>query len=157
MWFYQALEGLEVDDESYAVNHRCVEGICTLSNDFFPNFQASESGNNNVTGHDGIFLVEPERVNDYLKAFEPEQLRDSVKTKVSPDFEDLNFGVSKGLSFERTLIYPTKPIITWLNDNGSQLKPTSRSKFYVALTRAKQSAAIVCPYSEDLSQKYQYY
>jgi DNA helicase II / ATP-dependent DNA helicase PcrA len=60
----------------------------------------------------------------------------------------MNFGESKGLSFDRVLIYPTKPIFYWLNNNNSDLAPTSRSKFYVALTRARFSVGIVYDYND---------
>ena len=45
----------------------------------------------------------------------------------------INFGDAKGLTFERVLIYPTKPILAWLKD----------CKLYVAITRAMHSAAFV--------------
>ena len=56
----------------------------------------------------------------------------------------MNFGQSKGLEFKRVLIYPTKPFIEWIKDSNSELAPTSRSKFYVAITRARHSVGIVC-------------
>jgi DNA helicase-2/ATP-dependent DNA helicase PcrA len=74
------------------------------------------------------------------------QLRDSSRAKVNEGFHAMNFGESKGLSFDRVLIYPTKPIIDWLFDDSKELAPTSRSKFYVALTRARHSAGIVFEY-----------
>ena len=60
----------------------------------------------------------------------------------------MNFGESKGLTFERALIYPTKPILEWLKDNALDIPPTSRCKFYVAITRAKYSVAIVYDYKD---------
>ena len=61
----------------------------------------------------------------------------------------MNFGESKGLSFERVLIYPTTPIEKWLKDNSRDLAPTSRSKLYVAITRAEQSVAFVYDYEDN--------
>lgn len=55
----------------------------------------------------------------------------------------INFGDAKGLTFERVLIYPTKPILAWLKDCNSKLEPKSRAKLYVAITRAMHSAAFV--------------
>ncbi|MDR2409366.1 MAG: hypothetical protein LBE13_14800 [Bacteroidales bacterium] len=55
----------------------------------------------------------------------------------------MNFGESKGLSFDRVLIYPTKPFLDWLKNNSFDLAETSRSKFYAAITRAKYSVGIV--------------
>jgi DNA helicase IV len=61
----------------------------------------------------------------------------------------MNFGESKGLSFDRVLIYPTKPFIDWFINNESDLVETSRSKLYVAITRARYSVAIVLNYKDD--------
>lgn len=82
-----------------------------------------------------------------------------TEKRVKNNHEALNFGNSKGLSFDRVLIYPTKPIMDWIKNNSSDLAPTSRSKFYVAVTRAKYSVGIVYNYSDgeviDGIEKYQ--
>lgn len=57
--------------------------------------------------------------------------------------------IRKGLSFDRVLIYPTGPIVKWLKDNKADLAPTSRSKFYVAITRARYSVGIVHDYDDN--------
>ena len=61
----------------------------------------------------------------------------------------MTFGKSKGLEFERIIIYPTEPFIKWLNDNSEPLAPTSRSKFYVAITRAISSVGIIYEYDDS--------
>lgn len=59
----------------------------------------------------------------------------------------MNMGESKGLTFDCVLIYPTKPILDWMKDHSKTLKDLSQSKFYVAVTRAKHSVAIVCDFT----------
>ena len=140
---------IETDTDSLTINYRCIPAICDLSNKLFPNLQKTTSGNNEISGHDGIFLVKKHDVNKYLYKFMPMQLRDSIKTEVNEHYRVMNFGESKGLSFDRVLIYPTKPIVNWLIDHQSDLVPTSRSKFYVAITRAKYSVGIVYDYNDD--------
>jgi DNA helicase-2/ATP-dependent DNA helicase PcrA len=61
----------------------------------------------------------------------------------------MNFGESKGLSFDGVLIYPTKPFCNWLKNHLSELAPTSRSKFYVAITRARYSVGIVYDFNGE--------
>jgi DNA helicase-2/ATP-dependent DNA helicase PcrA len=77
-----------------------------------------------------------------------------------------NFGESKGLTFDRVLIYPTKSFIEYLkkaekpNDElqsdpkkeviKEELPPETKAKYYAAVTRAKYSVTFVC--SEDLSK-----
>ena len=158
MLFFESVpEGLEIDDKTFTVNHRCVQEICRISNKLFPDLPPSESGNNVTTGHDGVILVKPCDVDRYLERFSPLQLRDRVTKKVNLNYRVLNFGISKGLTFERVLIYPTKPMFKWIKDNTANLELTSRSNFYVALTRAEQSVAIVCEYNDELAKSYRYF
>jgi DNA helicase-2/ATP-dependent DNA helicase PcrA len=143
-FFTDRIVNLNKDESSLLLNYRCNEQICDLSNKLFPNFQATTSGNKDVTEHSGVFFIKEEDINAYLAKFEPMQLRDNKKTTVNENYRVMNFGEAKGLSFDRVLIYPTTPYIEWLKNNRSELKETSRSKFYVAITRAKHSVAIVC-------------
>jgi DNA helicase II / ATP-dependent DNA helicase PcrA len=140
---------IETDLTSLTINYRCNEIICSLSNKLFPNLPPAKSGNAEKTSHDGVFLVKPTDVIEYLKTYSPVQLRENKKTEVNKNYKSMNFGESKGLSFNRVLIYPTKPILNWFVDNNTDLAPTSRSKLYVALTRAKYSVGIICNYSEN--------
>lgn len=132
-----------LDEASLLVNHRCHPALCELSDALFPDFLRSKSSNTDVTGHDGIFLVRERDVEAYLHAFAPMQLRYSRRTSVSDSRTVMNFGESKGLTFERVLIYPTKTFVGWLKDGTTELKPDVRAKCYVALTRARSSAGIV--------------
>jgi superfamily I DNA/RNA helicase len=135
---------IETDKTSLITNYRCNEAICNLSNKLFADLPPTISGNTEITTHDGVFLVGRADVNEYLKTYSPVQLRDKSTIAVHENYRVMNFGESKGLSFDRVLIYPTKPILEWLKDNKTELAPTSRSKFYVALTRARYSIGIIC-------------
>lgn len=142
---------LEVDSESLIKNYRSNQQICAFSNTLFPDYNCTKSGQNEITGHDGVFFVKEIDIDDYLKKY-PDcvQLRDSVKEKRTKiNYCIMNFGVSKGLDFNRVLIYPTGPILGWIKNHNSGLAPTSRCKFYVALTRAKYSVGIVCNFNNS--------
>jgi superfamily I DNA/RNA helicase len=148
--FFEEIPGnIEIDRVSLTTNYRCNSTICNLSNKLFPDLQEAKSGNTIKTEHDGVFFIRKQDVESYLKKYQPIQLRDSIKVEINKKYKAMNFGESKGLSFERVLIYPTKPFIDWLIDNRSELAPTSRSKFYVALTRASQSVGIIYDYDEQ--------
>lgn len=140
---------IETDETSLLINYRCNEPICNLSNNLFKNFTGTKSGNDSVSGHDGVFFIREKDVEDYLQEYSPVQLRDSKKKIVNENFMVMNFGESKGLSFDRVLIYPTKPFTDWFMDNESDLAETSRSKLYVAITRARYSVGIVLNYKDD--------
>ena len=84
----------------------------------------------------------PERyVEAYMRAFEPQTLRYDRKTKNVPG-APINYGASKGLTFERTLIFPNGPLRKFLL-TGDPRDAGSIAKIYVAITRARQSVAIV--------------
>lgn len=79
----------------------------------------------------------------YLEKYNPIQLRDKVTVAVNPNYSAYNFGDSKGLTFERVLIYPTKPMLNWFINHQSDIAFKSRSRLYVAITRARHSVGII--------------
>lgn len=143
-FFTDKIDNLFKDESSLLVNYRCNKPICDLSNKLFPNFRATTTGNNIKTDHSGVFLIQEQDIDDYLKKYKPMQLRNDRRTIVNENYKVMNFGESKGLSFDRVLIYPTVPFINWIKDVNSELKEASRSNLYVAITRARHSVAIVC-------------
>lgn len=134
---------IDADKTSLTVNHRCHSSICQFANRLYPDLPQAKSGKEEPTGHGGIFALDEKELNWYLAAYNPMQLRDNVKKRVNSDYPVLNFGKSKGLTYERTVIYPSGPMLKWLKNPEENLTQAARSKFYVALTRAKCSAAIV--------------
>lgn len=148
-FFDDASISIKKDDTSLVVNHRCVGPICNFSNKLFPDLPKAKSGNLEKPNHGGVFLVRQQDVNHYLEEFHPAQLRYDKRTSVNEEYSVRTFGDSKGLSFERVLIYPTKPLIEWMKNNNSNLAPTSCSKFYVAITRARYSVGIVYDYDNS--------
>ena len=142
-FFSDEADKVAVDETSLVKSHRCVQEICNTADKLYPAYPGTTSGNETKSEHDGVFVVDSESVDEYLNRYRPMQLRDSVSTDVNPGYEVMNFGGSKGLQFERVLIYPTKPMQKWFVDPSAELADMSRAKLYVALTRARQSAAIV--------------
>jgi len=130
---------LEIDDTSLIVNYRCCQPICDASHALYPDMRATQSGNHEVTGHDGVFAILPEDVDHYLAMYSPMQLRHNASSALNENYAAMNFGRSKGLTFERVLIYPTDPMVKWLKDSSHELKQAARSRFYVAVTRARSS------------------
>lgn len=135
---------IETDNTSLNTNFRCNKNICEISNKLYPEFEAVSSGNTDKDNHLGLFLVGSQDVGSYLADFGGMQLRDSAKNKnVNYDYPVMTFGKAKGLEFNRVIIYPTKPFVEWLKGKSTELAPTSRSKLYVAITRARLSVAFV--------------
>ena len=80
--------------------------------------------------------------------FRPHRWSSNVKVVVK-DLPTLTFGRSKGLGFDRVVIYPTEKMMTWLEDPKGQLEGEARAKLYVALTRARHVVAVVHDLPED--------
>lgn len=138
LWQKQGLVTIEYETHT----HRCNQAIADLGDGFFPNEPKTVSRNDKVTGHDGVFLVSSADVDEYVRRFAPQVLRYSVATKCDPH-EAMNFGASKGLTFERVLIYPHGPARKWLASGDVSHVEKSATKMYVAVTRARYSVAFV--------------
>lgn len=130
---------LEYRSESY----RCNQAICDFADDLYPGFGRTVSKNSEVTGHDGVFRLSPDEVAGYVNKYDPVILRYNAQAKTL-GFDAMNTGVSKGSTFDRVLIFPTKPWIKYYETRDSA-NVGSREKLYVAVTRAKYSVAFVIP------------
>jgi predicted ATP-dependent endonuclease of OLD family len=56
------------------------------------------------------------KLNEYVFNKEAVRLRDSVDVPVDKNYAAYNFEISKGLSFDRVLIYPTKNFLEYLKN-----------------------------------------
>lgn len=142
-----------IDTKTLIHSHRCCESICYYASKLYLEFPPTISCkccNTKPDSHQGVFLLKQKDVDNYLKIYDPIQLRWSKSTLSNPEFQSFNFGESKGSTFERVLIYPTEKMINWIKNNKIDLPNETRAKFYVGLTRAKFSAAIIFDYDESV-------
>lgn len=140
-WIIQLQKGglIEVSEKNEC--YRCNQAICDFADKLFPEFKKTKSFNNEVSGHDGIFRVPRGKVPEYVGTHKPAVLRWNRSTDTM-QLPAINFGASKGRTYARVLIFPTKPMLVYLETNNVE-KAGDRSKFYVAVTRAKYSVAFV--------------
>ena len=144
-WFRdrEARGKLEITENT--TTWRCHPKIAEFSDSIFDaswSFPSTKSINYTKTDHDGVFLVRNEHVNEYVARFHPQCLRDSANSGKAFELEYLNFRLTKGTTYQRTLIVPTSGITAFVQ-SGRYLDPIPAAKFYVAVTRAEQSVAIV--------------
>lgn len=147
-FFTEKLNGIcEIDEETLCKSHRNEQIICHISSQLFPEFAPSESCeccNDTHIEHLGIFYIPESKHLSYLEKYTPTQLRwDARSKKVNALYPVMNIGSSKGLTFERVLLYPTKQMIEWFKDETIRFEQQTQSKFYVGLTRAKYSLGIL--------------
>lgn len=137
-----------IDETTLGESHRNNEQICNLANKLYPDLSPAvpcscDSCRELETEHEGVFWIKEEVVDKYIEKFRPTQLRWSSAVQCSEKAPAMNFGESKGLSFERVLIHPTAKMVEWIKDNSNPLKNETRAKLYVGATRAKRSATFV--------------
>lgn len=121
--------------------YRCNQSICDFGDLLFPQLPKTISKNIEITGHDGIFYLKKEEVFEYVQLHNPTILRYNKKVDTM-NLRAINIGISKGRTYQRVLIFPTKPMIEYLNTKDIS-KAGDISKLYVAITRAKYSVAFV--------------
>lgn len=137
-WDKAELCGLTYEVETY----RCNQHIADVADAFFPLEPRTKSLNEAITGHDGVFAVPIAKVAAYIEKYRPQVLRLDVKTSCH-GYPAMNFGESKGLTFERVLIFPHKLGQKWLSTGDVVHVEKSAPKMYVGVSRARHSVAFV--------------
>lgn len=135
------------DEHTLRESHRNHVSICEYAALLYP---ANTPGvscrccNHEEDSHHGIFCIAPDEVPLYADRFEGcAQLRFNKSTSVNESIQTFNYGQSKGMTFDRTIIYPTNDIRKWIFNRSANLSEQTRAKLYVAITRARYSVAFV--------------
>jgi DNA helicase-2/ATP-dependent DNA helicase PcrA len=89
-----------------------------------------------------VFIVSTSKVAAYMRDFAPQVLRLDKKTGCN-ELPAMNFGESKGLTFDRVLIFPHGLGRKWLGTGDLVHVKKSVTKMYVGATRARYSLAFV--------------
>ena len=139
----------DIDVTSLTTSHRNSTAICELSSKLYPRLAATTACNCDdcrqpVPVDAGLVIVRRKDLPRYLAMRRPVQLRWDSNVKIgSADLPALTFGRSKGLGFDRVIIYPTKEMMNWLKNAQTELSAGARAKLYVGLTRARHTVAVV--------------
>jgi len=88
-----------------------------------------------------VFCIQAENVEIYASTYSPTVLRYNKKVDTF-GLEAINIGLSKGRTYERVLVFPTKPMKDYLITQDIN-KAGDKSKLYVAVTRAMHSVVFV--------------
>ena len=112
-------------------NEKAANQEWRFANMVYPEFSptASLRAASNET-HNGVWAIPESLAQRYCEFLDPVILRRSV-------------GKAKGRTYDHVLIYPVADMASWLQDASTDLKPQTRSKLYVAITRARFSAGFV--------------
>lgn len=139
---------VDIDETTLNRSHRNNAVICAVSSRLFPALPAAQACEcvrcrTGTAAGPGAFILRTADYAHYMATIRPMQLRDKVTSRgIDHQWPAMNFGESKGRGFDHVVILPTEPMRRWLSDPATDLKPQSRAKFYVALTRGRHSVAI---------------
>lgn len=138
--FFQDLKRKNiVEIQESLCSRRFNSQICSFANKVYPNKKNITTDVMEETGHDGVFLIARKDVDKYFNFFLPQELRYNKKTVNTYGYNVVNFGECKGKTYPRCLIHANKVFIDFLK--GKKLN--APEKYYVAVTRAKYSNAII--------------
>ena len=146
-WFEEQRQAGRLDVTHSSETWRSVQQIATFSDSLFDEslgFPATTSRQVSASDHDGVYVIAPEHVAEYMETYRPACLRQAITTSVPDGLTVTNFGLSKGLTHDRVLIFTTDPIRKFLT-RGTPLAGQSACGLYVAVTRAVHSVAFVMP------------
>ena len=147
----------EIDETSLGYSHRNNKFICDYSSKLYEPEQFTSiepctciECRNYTEEAEGIYLVRENDLESYLERYNPVQLRWNSLQEVNPNYNSYNFGESKGKTFNRVIIYPTDKMEKWVYNNKTDLPFSTRAKFYVAITRARYSVAIISNFQDGI-------
>lgn len=121
------------------VSKRFIPDIATFANLIYPNdpIMGDFCSDKYATG---VYQILKEDAAEYINFFNPQILKFDIRTPTM-GYPSLNFGVSKGMTFERALVFTNKTLERFLLNPDTGL--SSPEKYYVGVTRARHSLAFV--------------
>ncbi len=140
-WIETRASANEVKVEYRSWSYRCNQMILDIADSLFPHLPRTTSTNTDLTGHDGVFAILPSVAKEYIHTYNPIVLRHNVRTDTL-SCNAANIGVTKGRTYDRVLIFPTEPMLSFLK-TGLPENAGDKCRLYVAMTRAKYSVAFV--------------
>ena len=108
-------------------SYRCTETICDFADAIYPDLPRTKSFDVKETGHDGIFLIPEAEAVEYFHKYRPVTVLRHNKNVSTQGLPAMNIGIAKGSTFDRVLLFPTKPILQYLKDRDeTKLKAPER-------------------------------
>lgn len=125
------------------VSHRCSQAVLDFANSIFPD-QKPATAHHPPCASDGVTSIDRADVLSFCKA-NPDTLvlrHDSRSDTLG--LSATNIGVAKGATHDHVVLFPTRPMLKFFQSGDlDELKPQSRAKLYVAVTRARFSVRVV--------------
>lgn len=139
-WFKERSDICDLTERSE--NHRCNQEICDFADSIFPSLPPATSVGVPTTGHDGVHQIQRDEVLGYMNEHPDATVLRRDRRSNTLGLPALNFGLAKGATFNRVVVFPTASMRKFLT-NGNPADLTEPEKLYVAVTRARFSVAFV--------------
>jgi len=133
-----------IDLDRLKKTHRCSQKVCDYVNQKFGmNIEICNCCDRTGTKNCNVFFITQNEIEEKLKRTNTMQILYDKNSKYNKNYQAINIGKSKGLDYDNVVIYPSKTMIIFLNNDNEYLAESSKCKLYVALTRARENVYIV--------------
>ena len=151
--FYRKLEDQKLCSvEDLNETHRFIPEIAAFSDlviNGHGNFPKTISHVIGEGEHQGIFIISKSQIRKYAEQHNATILRLNKNSGSYPGLPVANFGECKGMQCDHVVVIATTPFVDFLV-KGAPLPEESACKFYVAVTRARYSAALAVDDAESV-------
>ncbi|WP_079707696.1 UvrD-helicase domain-containing protein [Paraliobacillus ryukyuensis] len=120
-------------------SRRFIQDIADFANLIYPE-EPIKSVKEASLDYMGVYQITKNDIEDYIRTFQPSVLRFDKRTSTH-GYTALNFGVSKGMTMDRVVIYPNGPLKNFLKGISKTLK--NPHKYFVGVTRPQYSLVFV--------------
>jgi len=111
-------------------------------------------GQEELPENSGVYMIDVNYLGEYCEYYHPVILRYNKKAKIGfqHDCDVFNYGSAKGATYERVVIIPVSTTLPFIEKQTKIASNQTRSKFYVACTRARHSVvfAVSNPRENDV-------
>lgn len=136
---------IEYDKTTRRFNQSICSFVNTIHNDIDNMISTNPECIDMSIENTGVFIISKEDIEIYCRFYSPTILRYGKGCKIpfEHNCDVFNYGASKGATFERVVILPVGTVIPFIKNQTPISSAQTRSKFFVACTRAKHSVVFV--------------
>ena len=140
----------DIDNTSLNKCYRCHKDIINFVNNFYNEYPPMESIEIEENEHQGVFVIKPEQIQTYIKKYNPVQIIYDSKTKTNKLAKTVNMGKSKGATYNRVLLYPTRELEKYIITGNGKISSSTKKRVYVGMTRPVNSLTFVIHEEENV-------
>lgn len=145
--FFRVLESQGLCEVTYAnITRRFNQEICDFINMIYKDAEAMVVPSPDIQSeplpeNSGVYIMSNDTLAAYCEHYHPVILRYDKDAKMGfqCDCDRINYGGSKGATYERIVIIPVGTVIPFIEKQREISAKQTRAKFYVACTRARHS------------------